>query len=135
LSAPLQSLVEFLCIDQDLVETAAEISVPLDAEPSDEELVAWIRGLPETEKDNLLVTAVSGTGDWLKNELLHRFRRENQPVAHSKEALQPRTVGHLLSAARTLKKQELKGLQKNGLSKWRERKRRRKQYGHDIWNN
>jgi hypothetical protein len=40
LSAPLQSLVEFLCIDQDLVETAAEISVRLDAEPSDEELVA-----------------------------------------------------------------------------------------------
>jgi hypothetical protein len=43
------SLTDFLCIDQDLVETAAVISVPLDASHGREELAASIRGLPETE--------------------------------------------------------------------------------------
>jgi hypothetical protein len=100
LSAPLQSLIDFLCIDQDLVETAAAISDPLDVGPDREELAAWIRGLLETEKDNLVLTAVSESGERLRNELLHRFHRENQPLARSKNARQLRTVGDLLSAAR-----------------------------------
>ena len=100
LSAPLQSLIDFLCIDQDLVETAAVISVPLDATQGREELAAWIRGLPETEKDNLLLTAVLESGERLRNDLLHRFHRQNQPLVWSKNARQPRTVGDLLSAAR-----------------------------------
>ena len=60
LSAPLDSLIEFLGIDEDLVEVAAAASEPLKAGPSRKELAAWIRGLPEKEKDGLLVDALIG---------------------------------------------------------------------------
>jgi hypothetical protein len=111
LSAPLQSLIDFLCIDQDLVETAAVISAPLDAGPGREELAAWIRGLPETEKDNLLLTAVSEPAEGWRNELLHRFYREYQPLSWSKNAWQPRTAGDLLSAARTREEERVQRLE------------------------
>jgi hypothetical protein len=111
LSAPLQSLIDFLCIDQDLVETAAVISVPLDPGKGREELAAWIRGLPETEKDNLLLTAVLESGERLRNDLLHRFHRENQPLARSENARQPRTVGDLLSAARAREEEKAQRLE------------------------
>jgi hypothetical protein len=111
LSAPLRSLIDFLCIDQDLVETAAAISVPLEVRQSREELAAWIRGLPETEKDNLLLTAALESGERLNNELLHRFHRENQPLAWSKNARQPRTAGDLLSAARAREEERAQRLE------------------------
>lgn len=111
LSASLQSLIDYLCIDQDLVETAAVISEPLDAGPDREELAAWIRGLPETEKDNLLLTAALESGERLRNELLHRFHRENQPVVWSKNAQQLRTVGDLLSAARVREEERAQSLE------------------------
>jgi len=63
-------------------------------------VAAWIRGLPETEKDNLLLTAALESGERLRSEVLHRFHRENQPVVWSKNARQLRTVGDLLSAVR-----------------------------------
>jgi hypothetical protein len=111
LSAPLQSLIDFLCIDQDLVETAAAISVPLEVGQGREELAAWIRGLPETEKDNLLLTAALESGERLRNELLHRFHRENQPLDQSKNARQLRTVGDLLSAARAREEERAQRLE------------------------
>jgi hypothetical protein len=111
LSAPLQSLIDFLCIDQDLVETAAAISVPLDVGQGCEEVAAWIRGLPETEKDNLLLTAALESGERLRNELLHRFHRENQPLVWPKNGRQPRTVGDLLSAARAREEERAQRLE------------------------
>ena len=48
LSAPLDSLIEFLGIDEDLIEVAAAASEPLKAGPSRKELASWIRGLPES---------------------------------------------------------------------------------------
>jgi hypothetical protein len=63
LSAPLHSLIEFLGIDENLVEVAATVSAPLNAGPDREELATWIQSLPEKEKNNLLVAAVSGTGE------------------------------------------------------------------------
>ena len=52
LSAPLRSLIEFLGIDEDLVEVAASASAPLNASPDREELATWIQSLPEKEKNN-----------------------------------------------------------------------------------
>src|SRR6266496_5222072 len=43
LSAPLHSLIEFLGINEDLVEVAASASAPLNASPDREELAAWIQ--------------------------------------------------------------------------------------------
>jgi hypothetical protein len=63
LSASLHSLIEFLGIDEDLIEAAASASAPMNAGPDKEELATWIQGLPEKEKNNLLVAAVSEPGE------------------------------------------------------------------------
>jgi hypothetical protein len=63
---------EFLGIDENLVKVAATVSAPLNAGPDREELATWIQSLPEKEKNNLLVAAVSGPGERWKNGLLRR---------------------------------------------------------------
>jgi hypothetical protein len=99
LSAPLDSLIEFLGIDEDLVEVAASASAPLKAGPSRNDLAAWVRGLPANEKENLLIDFLSASGDRCRLELLQRFQRENA-VAASHSVIERRTVKDLLTAAR-----------------------------------
>lgn len=77
LSAPLRSLIEFLGIDEDLVEVAATVSAPLNAGPDREELATWIQRLPEKKKNNLVVALLSEPGEWRKNGLLRRFEQQN----------------------------------------------------------
>jgi hypothetical protein len=100
LSAPLHSLIEFLGIDEDLVEVAASASAALGAGPSRKELAAWIRSLPQKEKDDLLVSAVSEPSERWKNDLLRNFQRQNAPrTSPATGAAQRRTAGDLLTAA------------------------------------
>ena len=101
LSAPVESLIEFLGIDEDLVRVAAAVSAPLKAGPSNEELAAWIRSLPEKDKDDLLISAAAASqlGEQWKHSLLHRFR--GQGVSESAQRRAPRRkAGDLLAAAR-----------------------------------
>ena len=80
LSAPLRALVDFLRLDEDLVAVAAEGSAPLaETRPSSGELERWIRGLPESEKDALLVRLAGGELH-LQTELLRRYRQTTTPV-------------------------------------------------------
>lgn len=98
LSAPLRSLIEFLGIDEDLVEVAASASSPLSAGPDQEELATWIQSLPEKEKNNLLVAAVSEPGAHWKSGLLRRFEHQNaRRTLHV--ATRRRTAGDLLTLA------------------------------------
>ena len=99
LSAPLDSLIEFLGIDEDLVEVAATASAPLKAGPSRKELATWFRGLPANDKDDLLVGFLSESSERCRLELLQRFQRENA-VAASHGAIERRKVKDLLTAAR-----------------------------------
>jgi len=100
LSGPLHALVEFLEIDEDLVEVAAQSSKPLAAGPSRRELSAWIRGLPEKDKNELLVTAAVDEGERWRNDLVRRFRRTNlQQTSHVLAASERRKVRDLLAAA------------------------------------
>jgi uncharacterized membrane protein YqiK len=99
LSAPLHSLIEFLGIDEDLVQIAAADSAALDTGPRRKELDAWIRNLPQTEKDDLLVSAVSEPNERWKNDLLRRFQRQNAAYTSSAtSSVQRRTAGNLLAA-------------------------------------
>ena len=98
LSAPYDSLIEFLDIDEDLVEVAATASEPLKAAPSRKELATWIRGLTEKEKDCLLVSALTETEERWRIELLRRFEHENVNVSDS-GAVDRRTVADLLVAS------------------------------------
>ena len=99
LSASLDSLIEFLGIDEDLIEVAASISEALKAGPSHKELATWIRGLPEKEKDGLLVEALSEPDERWRIELLCRFHQENVSTSGN-GAIKRRTVGDLLTASR-----------------------------------
>ena len=95
LSGPLQALVEFLRLDEHLVEAAAEASW---AEPDTSGgLAAWISGLTEEEKDRLLLAVVDGAGSMIGPELKRRFRAEFKRTKTSQQ--QQRTVGELLEAA------------------------------------
>jgi hypothetical protein len=98
LSAPYDSLTEFLDIDEDLVKVAATASEPLKAAPSRKELAAWIRGLPEKEKDCLLVEALAETDERWRIELLRRFEHENVSVS-DQGAIARRTIADLLTAS------------------------------------
>jgi hypothetical protein len=101
LSASLESLIDFLAIDEDLVAVAAESSAPLSAGPNLEDLNIWIRNLPEIEKNDLLTMAVSESGDRWKNELLRRFYREDKTLASPAIVATRRAAGDLLLAAQT----------------------------------
>lgn len=98
LSATLESLAEFLCIDENLIAVAAERSAPLqEVLPSDPEMQQWVLRLPESEKVELLLRLVEGD-PCLRAELLQRFQRSKDPDPEL--ASQPRrTVAELLSAA------------------------------------
>jgi len=97
LSAPLHLLIEFLGIDEDLIEVAASASAPLNAGPDQKELATWIQSLPEKEKNNLLAAAVSGPGERWKNGLLRRFEQQNaRRTLSAPDTICRRTAGDLL---------------------------------------
>jgi hypothetical protein len=106
LSAPLHALIEFLKIDEDLVEVAAQASKPLAAGPSRRELSAWIQGLPEKDKHELLITAAVDQDERWRNDLVRRFRRTN--LQQASDVLTPserRKAGDLLAAGQTRAKE------------------------------
>ena len=109
LSAPYDSLIEFLGIDEDLVEVAASASEPLKAGPSRKDLTAWIRGLTEKEKDGLLVSALSESDERWRIELLRRFGHENVTVsAHG--AVERCTIADLLTASHARAEERMRKL-------------------------
>jgi hypothetical protein len=100
LSGPLHALIEFLEIDEDLVEVAAQASKPLTAGPSRRELSAWIRGLPEEDKNELLISGAGDRGERWRNDLVRRFRRTNlQQTSDALATSERRKAGDLLAAA------------------------------------
>jgi len=102
LSGPLHALIEFLEIDEDLLEVAAQASKPLTAGASRRELCTWIRRLPEKDKTELLITAAVNQDERWRNDLVRRFRRTNLRQTSDVVAVsERRKVGDLLSAAQT----------------------------------
>ncbi|HTT18133.1 MAG TPA: hypothetical protein VMG82_04265 [Candidatus Sulfotelmatobacter sp.] len=99
LSGSLDALIEFLEINEDLVEVAAQASKPLAAGPRRKEVSAWIRGLSEKDKNDLLVTAVVEQGERWRNDLMRRFRcTDLQQPSDVPFASERRKVGNLLAA-------------------------------------
>ncbi|MFE9202544.1 hypothetical protein [Micromonospora sp. NPDC007230] len=106
LSGPQAALVDFLRLDPDLLAAAAETSKPLkDSTPSVASLSRWVKALPESEKDNLVLRLLRGDDAHLRSELLARF----QGAAPNEGPGGRRTVGELLAAAgeRWLRRQRL----------------------------
>lgn len=96
LSGPLQALVDFLRLDADLIAAAAETS-PARKEkgPSAAVLSRWVKALPESEKDEVVLRVLRGDGVHLRSELLARFHGPTRDEAGGGG----RSVGELLAAA------------------------------------
>jgi hypothetical protein len=99
LSASLAALADFLWIDDELVEAAAA-GDPSEAPagPTPEALAAWVRTLPEADKDAVLVRLLHGEGVYLGNELMHRYRAEHMRKSEKNKpakAEKRRTAGEL----------------------------------------
>ncbi len=101
LSGPHHALIEFLEIDEDLVEVAAQASKPLAAEPNRKELSAWVRGLPEKDKNELLINAAVEPLELWRNNLMQRFQRQSsQQTSYVPAAGERRTAGNLMAVVR-----------------------------------
>ena len=77
LSASLESLVEFLRIEADLIDVAATASAPIaQVEPKPEEVREWLATVPLAEKDDLLTRVIAGNDGALSSEFVRRMRCE-----------------------------------------------------------
>jgi hypothetical protein len=96
MSKPLKDLAEFLWLDDNLLAAATEASSRVPAEPSPAESAAWVKSLPASEKDEMLLRVLQDEARSLRGELLRRFRKARggaEPAPTGR-----RTVGQLLAA-------------------------------------
>jgi hypothetical protein len=101
LSAPLEAVVEFLEIDEDLIDIAMEASPDLgEDEPGG--IGEWIVSLPAPAKDELLGRVASGEGVQVEALLLRQFR-ESVPGRSAAAGDPARTAGELRDAAAAYK--------------------------------
>ncbi len=103
LPASLASLAEFLRIDEHLVSAAAEASVAPEPEPRG--MAEWIAGLPQKEKDALLLQVAQGEHAHVGAALVRRFRPEMRTERWA-AAVRRRTVGEIQARAGELRKAE-----------------------------
>jgi hypothetical protein len=97
LSGSLASVAEFLKIDDDLIQLAAEASGPL-VPVNDDGIADWVAALPASEKNKLLTMVAKGEGTQVEALLVRQFRRESRP-AGATAASAARTAGELLAGA------------------------------------
>lgn len=119
LSGPQRALADFLRLDPDLLAAAAETSDPVTVTaPSAAVLGRWVKALPESDKDELLLRVLRGDGALLRSEMLRRF--------HGPKADQPtdggRTVGELLAAAERVGTRRQEATRKREAAERRRRK-------------
>lgn len=102
LSASLDSFIEFLRIDRDLIHVAAQASAPLEsAALKIDEVKKWLAGQPAEEKDNVLARLMVDGDQPLVSKLLQRYLKEyDHPGERANDAAARRTVGDLLRAAK-----------------------------------
>jgi FtsZ-interacting cell division protein YlmF len=107
LSASLQSLAEFLRIDEDLIDVAAQTSRPImDVRGKQKEIRKWVNNLQADEKDDVLTRVICGEDVSPATELLRRFVKEyDQENQGAAEEPRRRTAGELLQSAEELGKQ------------------------------
>jgi hypothetical protein len=94
----LSRLADFLRIDSDLLDIAAEASRSHKVESPDRAaMAASVASLPAAEKDGLLARIMEGGAARVGAELCSRFNRQRAVPAVEQSR---RTVGNLLAAAR-----------------------------------
>lgn len=91
---------DFLHVDPHLLTAAARASRAAPSQAIDKDaLAAWIRALPEREKDTLLLDAALGTAPQPGPALLARHRAASHGTAEPPTATRRRSAAELLDAA------------------------------------
>jgi len=99
LSASLSALADFLRLDPDLIEAAAEGFPADDQEQMQGALQRWVGALPASEKDAFLLRVAGGEGPVVRSELLKRFRANcAKDAAPATFDVPRRTVAQLLES-------------------------------------
>jgi hypothetical protein len=76
-SASLDAFADFMRVDADLLEVATEAdAAAAPAEPTEQDLAAWVAALPDAEKNELLVRVAQRQVPLIHAQLQNRFRRE-----------------------------------------------------------
>jgi hypothetical protein len=104
LSTSLLTLVEFLQVEDELIEVAAaSSSARVDAEPTPDELERWIESIPVGDKDDLLLRLLDGESvHLLRSELQMRFRDSRNAGKPRAPEVERRTAAQLVAARNAL---------------------------------
>jgi hypothetical protein len=102
-SGALKAFSDFLRIDADLVQVAAERSLPALASPDADEVRAWVASLGDAERVDLLARVAAGQERQVRTELLRRVHASRGAAPASEVA--PRTAQELLDAAEQVAEQ------------------------------
>ena len=124
LTAAQQALAEFLDVDQDLLAGAGMGSPAAQNEgPSQQEMDAWIDGLPRGEVTAVLKQLLAGKGQQAERTLKNRFATWRRSLRGDRNEAPRRTVGELRKNAEAAQKIRLE--QKKRKQKQRALKRRK----------
>ena len=107
LNASLESFADFMRLDKDLIQVAAENSI---AEQklvqNGQKLKIWISGLPNSEKDTIIFRLINDNDPHIGNELLQRFRKTLSIKKTKNNEKASRTVMKLLQKAEAYNKEK-----------------------------
>jgi len=110
LSGSLVSFADFLRIDMDLLHAASQASLSFNlGQPTQEDVLTWVRALPAQEKDDLLVRFMREGEAHLGAEMFNRFMKERRPDGSPPRR---RTVGELIRAGNEYREQRKKAAAK-----------------------
>jgi len=130
LSEPLRSLAEFLRIDPEMIEAAAQGSEgEAPAGPSRHEFARWVKKLPVVDKDDCLMRLIDGERDLLiLADLTRRFREATNPKPGPCTAdPNRRTVAQLLDIRTQLVEEKKRQADKKSAQEKAARDRKRSQ--------
>jgi hypothetical protein len=104
LSTSLLTLVEFLQVEDELIEVAAaSSSARVDAQPTPDELGRWLKSIPVGDKDDVLLRLLDGESvHLLRNELQKRFRDSSDAGKPRAPEVERRTAAQLVAARNAL---------------------------------
>ena len=107
LNASLESFVDFMRIDNDLITVSAIDSVTKNETlPNDNKLKSWIKKLPSNEKDEIIFRLIYKNDPHLGNELQQKFKNKlSDKHTQKTDSNERRSVVDLLEKAEALSKE------------------------------
>jgi FtsZ-interacting cell division protein YlmF len=138
LNASLESFVDFMRIDSDLIAVAATNSASKHKTVADDQkLKSWIKNLPSNEKDEIIFRLINENDPHLGNELQQQFQNALSNKSPQKtETNEPRSIIDLLKKAEAFAKERQRRIAKQNAKEKARREREaaiaREKYLNDL---